>query len=353
VQQPRLCLDYAWVLVNQGDKDAVEPYLQAAETAAHGAPETRSVTAIIRANNARAFEDLPVMQAEAVLALALIPPERAVARCTALLQLGVVQLMSPAGDLAEAVRLLEETAVLARQSQNMNSALLAGGYLGLVHLLRGEVGEATAVLQETHAFAAEQGLGQSPLLAYGHLGLAHLAFLAGEPDTARQEIAQLETHCRFANELSGLLRGTMLLALVEQAAGSQAALDSALADLARTASVERAEGTASLKNPELSSQVAFFQEVLCQPNPSPAQLEMARLLAAGASLATAQTQPVAAAPEQPLVDPLSERELEILALIAAGLKNKEPNVQLLGSDQIINVKGWPTELQVDKHANRV
>ena len=30
-----------------------------------------------------------------------------------------------------------------------------------------------------------------------------------------------------------------------------------------------------------------------------------------------------------------------------------PNVQLLGSDQIINVKWWPTELQVDKHTNRV
>ncbi|MEZ4592014.1 MAG: AAA family ATPase [Chloroflexota bacterium] len=122
MQQPRLCLDYAWVLVNQGEKHVVEPYLLAAETAAHGAPEVRAVTAIIRANNARAFENLPIMQAEAELALALIPPDRAVARCTALAQLGVVQLMAESGDLAEAVRLLAETAVLARQSQNMNTA---------------------------------------------------------------------------------------------------------------------------------------------------------------------------------------------------------------------------------------
>ena len=52
---------------------------------------------------------------------------------------------------------------------------------------------------------------------------------------------------------------------------------------------------------------------------------MARLVAAGASLAYAQAvvQPETAPQEQPLVDPLSERELEILVLIAAGLKNTE------------------------------
>ncbi|MCB8950092.1 MAG: AAA family ATPase [Ardenticatenaceae bacterium] len=317
VQQPRLCLDYAWVLVNQGEKDAVEPYLQAAETAAHGAPDIRAVTAIIRANNARAFENLPVMQKEAALALELTPPDRAVARCTALAQLGVVQLMTEAGNLDKAVSLLEETAVLARQSQNMNTAFLAGGYLGLAHLLRGEVPTATAVLQETLAFATGQGLGQSPLLTYVHLGLAHLAFLAGDLDAARQEIAQVETYCRFANEASGLLRSGMLLALVEQAAGNTEGVALAVEEVVRTA--------VSLKNPNLAQQIAFLQEVVYQPNPNPAQLEMARLVAAGASLAYAQAmaQPEAAPPEQPLVDPLSERELEILALIAAGLKNSE------------------------------
>jgi LuxR family maltose regulon positive regulatory protein len=50
---------------------------------------------------------------------------------------------------------------------------------------------------------------------------------------------------------------------------------------------------------------------------------MARLLAAGASLATAQSMAQPELSEQPLVDPLTERELEILQLIAAGLKNQE------------------------------
>ncbi|MEZ4592015.1 MAG: response regulator transcription factor [Chloroflexota bacterium] len=127
----------------------------------------------------------------------------------------------------------------------------------------------------------------------------------------------MEAYCRFANELSGLLRGTMLLALVEQAVGNAEGVSLALNDVAETA--------VSLKNPDLAQQIAFLQAVVSQPTPSPAQLEAARLLAAGASLATAEVaaQPDAAAPEQPLVDPLSERELEILALIAAGLKNKE------------------------------
>lgn len=316
-QQPRMCLDYAWVLVNQGEKDAVEPYLQAAETAAQGAVATRAVTALIRANNARAWEDLAVMQAEAALALELTPSDRAVARCTALLQLGAAQILAVDGDLETAVATLQQTITLAHQSKNMNTALLAGGYLGLTHLLQGDVAAATAVLQETQAFAANQGLAQSSLLVYVHLGLAHLAFLEGNLDEARGEIEQVQANGRFADEASGLYRGYLLLVLIELAADSRAAAEEALAELVATA--------VALKNPDIPQQIQWLQDMLGQVHPAPVMVQVARLLAAGASLPYARSaaQLDGAAPEQPLVDPLSERELEILVLIVAGLKNKE------------------------------
>ncbi|MCB9007316.1 MAG: AAA family ATPase [Ardenticatenaceae bacterium] len=315
LQQPRMCLDYAWVLVNQGEKGAVESYLLAAETAADGAPDIRAVTAIIRANNARAFENLAVMRSEAALALELTPPDRAVARCTALLQLGVAHLMAADDGLETAVATLQETSLLAKQSRNMNTALLAGGYLGLAHLLQKNVAAATAVLHETQTFAANQGLQQSPLLAYAHLGLAHLAFLDMDWPTARHEIEQVQAHSRFAEEPSALFRSGLLLALVERAAGNSAGIEKAMQAVMDTA--------VFLKTPEISQQIAFFQDVLWQAKPTAAQLETAQRLAAGASLSFAQSTTPLEPPTQPLIDPLSERELEILTLIAAGLKNKE------------------------------
>ncbi|MCB8966807.1 MAG: AAA family ATPase [Ardenticatenaceae bacterium] len=325
-QQPRLCINYAWVLVNQGQMDAVEPYLQAAETAAQGAPAVRSVTSLIRANIARTREDLPLMQAEAALVLQLTPPDYALSRCAALLQLGAAQMMGATGTTADeletAVHMLQQASLLARQSRNLNVAFLAGGYLGLLYLLRGDEPTATAVLQDTQAFAANQGLAQSPLLLYVHLGLAQLAFAADDLEAARQEIAQAQAHGRFVNELSGLCRSGMLLALVELMAGNYAEARAALEMVRETA--------VSLKNPDLPQQIQFLQNLLAQTEPPRAQLQVAQWLAVGTSLAYARAiaQPDALPPAQSLIDPLSERELEILALIIAGLKNKEIAAQL-------------------------
>jgi LuxR family maltose regulon positive regulatory protein len=67
--------------------------------------------------------------------------------------------------------------------------------------------------------------------------------------------------------------------------------------------------------------------------------------------AQAETQPSSPNP-QPLVDPLSERELEILALIAAGLKNKEIAEQLVISVNTVlyHNKNIYSKLGVNKRA---
>jgi LuxR family maltose regulon positive regulatory protein len=67
--------------------------------------------------------------------------------------------------------------------------------------------------------------------------------------------------------------------------------------------------------------------------------------------AQAEMQPSSPSP-QPLVDPLSERELEILTLIAAGLKNKEIAEQLMISLNTVlyHNKNIYSKLGVNKRA---
>ena len=57
-------------------------------------------------------------------------------------------------------------------------------------------------------------------------------------------------------------------------------------------------------------------------------------------------------PAQPLVDPLSKRELQILTLIAAGLKNKEIAEQLIISLNTVlyHIKNIYSKLGVNKRA---
>ncbi|MCB0153569.1 MAG: AAA family ATPase [Anaerolineae bacterium] len=343
-QHPRMCLNYAWVLVNQGHAEKVERYLQAAEQAAHGAPAIRAVTGIIRANQARASEDWPVVQAEATLALELAAPDNGLTRGTALLQLGAQQMLAEEPELETAIVTLAESVKLAEQSGNMNTRLLTGGYLGWAHLLRADEPAAKAALQNTKTFAADHGLEQSPLLVYVHLGLAHLAFLAGNLAGARNEIEQAQADARFAYERSGLCRSEMLLVVIEQSAGNHAAAEVALAQATETA--------LALKNPNLRQRIQFLREFLTQTDPPPALVKTAGLLAAGASWVDAQAvvHPGTAPPA--LIDPLSERELEILALVAAGLKNKEIADQLVISLNTVlyHTKNIYGKLGVNKRA---
>ncbi|MCC9075668.1 LuxR C-terminal-related transcriptional regulator [Litorilinea aerophila] len=316
-RHPRLCLHYGWVLLNQGRTDAVEPYLRTAELAAPDDNAIRAVTALIRGNIARTNEDIETALHEAQIALQLTPPENALTQGAALLQVGAVQIMT--GKPATAVATLSQSLDLARQTQNLNVAFLSGGYLGLAHILLEELEQAETVLQNTQAHAQHLGLEQSPLLLYVHLGLAHLAFSKQALGQARSEVKQAVAHCRLTNEQGGLRCSLMLAALIEQAAGQRKAAWQAFED-ARTI-------PSMLGNPEIRRQMGMIERTLHAPAPSPEHVKVARFLAAGAPLsyaqaAIAQTRTHERLP-QALVEPLSNREQEILALIAAGRKNRE------------------------------
>ena len=346
VQRPRLNLHYGWVLLNQGRTDAIEPYLRTAESAAPDDNAIRAVTALIRGNIARTNEDIDTALHEARVALQLTSPDNALTRGAALFQVGAVQIMT--GEMETAATTLSQALDLAKQAHNLNVAFLSGGYLGLAHILLEEPEQAEAVLQSTQAHAQDLGLEKSPLLLYVHLGLAHLAFLKQALPQARSEVEQAVAHSRFTNERGGLRRSLMLATLIEQAAGQGEAAWQAFEE-ARTASV-------TLKNPEIHRQMALLEQAVHAPTPSSEQVKTVCFLAAGAPLAYAQAAAAQAdaneRPPQPLVEPLSERELEILALIVAGLKNKEIAEELVISLNTVlyHTKNIYGKLGVNKRA---
>jgi len=342
-RRPRLCIHYAWTLLNQGRTEAVESHLLAAENAAPEDTAVRAVTALIRGNIARAHEDIPTARSEAQVAFELADPDNAMTRGAALFQLGAVQLMT--GNITPAIDTLKQATVLAQQARNLNVAFLVGGYLGLGYLLQESSEPAEEVLRATMAYAAELGLLQSPLLAYVHIGLAHLAFSRNNLAAARSEIKEALTHCQVVGEISGLRRGYMLLAQIEQADGQFAAAHQAFEQAQKAAQ--------SLKNPEIEPQMALLKASLSRREKNIANERTLRFLAMGAPLDYAQAVSLTPAPQkQPLTEPLSERELEILGLIAAGLKNKEIAGQLFISLNTVlyHTKNIYGKLGVNKRA---
>lgn len=288
--QPRLCTLAAWVQLNQGRPEAVEPHLQAAEQAAPNQPAIHAVTALIRSNIARTREDVGLARREAERARTLAP-DHAMTQGVARFQLGAVALLE--GDAAQACALLHEARARSRQSANLNVTLLAGGQLGLAHLALGEYAPAEAILNETLSEAAAQGTPQSPLLAFAQLGLGYLAFARNDVEGAWAMAARALAACHEIQELGGLRLGFLLLAQIERAAGRGAAAD-------------RAEGQARQTLPGC-------------PFPALAA-QLGRL---------ASVHPGAQATPQASVEPLSEREHAILLLIAAGCKNQEIADQLV------------------------
>jgi LuxR family maltose regulon positive regulatory protein len=329
MQRPRLCLHTSWALLNQGRLHEIEPYLLAAENAAQENDAIRAVTALIRGNVARTREDIDMAQSETRIALQLTDSDNVMMRGAALFQLGAVQMMT--GEVADAIETLPQADLFARQAHNLNAIFLIGGHLGLAYLLQENVDAAEDVLQTTKAYATQLGLQQSPLLCYVHIGLAHLAFLNNELALAKLEIEQAISHLQFMNEVGGLRWATMLLVQIEQAAGQFSA--------AKKAFDKVIEATVSPENKEISQQLHLLKGTLTSQRPPADLAKTVRFLAAGAPFSYAQavseaqpsqpSPPSSTHPNQLLLEPLTERELEILTLIAAGLKNKEIAQQLI------------------------
>ncbi|MAT42421.1 MAG: hypothetical protein CL609_08780 [Anaerolineaceae bacterium] len=339
---PRLSIHYAWVLVNQGSFDAVELYLHAAEVDSQRDNSILAVTSLIRANIARAHENIIMLENSVLIALELASAENILSRSASLLQVGALQLMK--GEIKKAEISLKDALSQAHQSNNANVVLLAGGYLGLVFLLQESYSEARKTFEEYFDWAKQHSLGQSPLLAYLHLGLAILSFIENNLEKAREHIKLTQEFSRYINEISALYRSNILLFLLEKTTGKNAAIETAWVDLKKAAS--------GLENPEIVEQLHFLETLLGGEDPSTEQIQAISYLAACTSLEYTR---LFIPRKQPLPNFLSEREVELLTLIANGLKNQEiANEMFISLNTVLyHTKNIYNKLGVNKRTQAV
>jgi len=209
------------------------------------------------------------------------------------------------GDHARAVTLLEESLALNRELGDLRGTAMSLTWLGITALVQGEPERAAALYEED--MRVLRGLRDKTGIAYGLLGMVGVAALRGQPARAvrlwgaaealRKAIGQPLSHFdRSHPGYEGLLAARSRL-------NDEAAWE-----------VARAEGRALTI--EQAIDYALGEEDVSPP--SPAQQE-------GAS----------AAPKAPPAG-LSEREAEVLKLVAAGLTNAQVAQRLFLSPRTVN-----------------
>jgi LuxR family maltose regulon positive regulatory protein len=241
------------------------------------------------------------------------------------------------GDLEAAVRLLEEAAALFERGAPgwVRPGLLACQVR--LRLAQGDLAAAEALLLQSGVAAGDEITHQTDAIH-----LAWLRLMSARKDAAALALAQRLRASAQAGHRDGTLLQTLVLGALIQAGKPEAArswLEPAL-DLAR--------------------QESYWRVLLDEGAPLAALLQRlgeTSLLALFPGVVSAERRSVDA-PEQrlqPLIEPLSERELEVLRLLAAGLTYDEIAEKLVVSLNTVrfHVKSIYGKLGVDKRARAI
>ncbi|MBK8900576.1 MAG: AAA family ATPase [Anaerolineaceae bacterium] len=213
-------------------------------------------------------------------------------------QVFLARLKLAQGDVEGAVTLLAEASQAARLRNFEQQVAEAAAVQVLALLRQGDVATAVALVQK-HDLPFSQAR-------------VHLA--QGDPAAALAVLAPIRQEAEAKGWPDARLKVLVLQALAHQAQGKK---DGAGQLLAEALALAEPGGFIRLFIDEGPPMARLLSEVSVQGTTG----YIDKLLAAFETGALSQT--------QPLVDPLSERELEILTLIAAGLKNKEIAGQLV------------------------
>ncbi|MBK8900241.1 MAG: tetratricopeptide repeat protein [Anaerolineaceae bacterium] len=181
-------------------------------------------------------------------------------------------------------------------------------------------------LPEAQRWADAQGLAVGDdltyLREYDHITLVRILLAQGKQGGAERplhEALTLLNRLLTAAEADGRT-GSVLEILIQQALAHEANGDApaALAKLARALALAEPEGYIRLFVDEGQPMAALLKKV--QPDGSEQKVYVSKLLAAFAGEKGSEPATVG---EQPLVEPLSDRELEVLQLVAQGLTNRQ------------------------------
>jgi len=293
-QRPALCIQQAYALAFAGQIEESAAALDVAAQSALDAAQEGATLAVRAMLAVMAGDDAEAVQL-AQRALERLPASALWDRATANWALGYGR--RSLGDLDTAQACFGEQIRLARVIPNVWTLVTGLTDLALVLRARGELRQARTLLEEALEAAAQEGARGLGYIARAETALAGVLCDLGELDAADRLLAGAFTHVGRWPNPNHIVYAHLVAAQVQQARGDFAAA---------TASLRAAESVC--RSAPVTTVLRRQVERLIEPaGERPAQ----HRLQAG------------------LIEPLSERELEVLGLLAQGLSNQEIAARLI------------------------
>jgi LuxR family maltose regulon positive regulatory protein len=296
--QPRLNVIYAWALLLSGETVDLEEYLTAAEGSKDDVgdvDELHGEIAAIRAYAAARREDIDLSLEQAHKALALLPEDDYSVRSVVSFVMGGVYYLQ--GDVPNALEAMNDAAQNGERSGNINVAVSAVNAMAGMLMGQGKLGEA----ENNYARGLKLGTGRSgrPLPVAGSIytGLARLHLALNDLSNAREYATTGFELGEIWMNIESQINSLLVLAQVAQLEGNNTEALQALQQARHLA------GTHVLT-----------------PGTDAAIENVAMMI---------KTQEAGSIPQGALVEPLSERELEVLRLMAEGRTNAEIAAELI------------------------
>jgi len=248
--------------------------------------------------------------------------------------LAMVRVLQSMGDFPGALAALESAEEVMRRTGQRLWLQTTGAFRAGIQLRRSRVEKSADALDEVARWARDSGLQESwraDLAAgflqlhqrdFAHLVLARFHLARGENGTALELLAALLPLAEDTGRTHSVIEILLLEARARDAGGNP---EDALAPLRRALALAEPEGFVRIfadEGPDLAGLIE-------RAAPGAVSPEYARRLleASGREMESRPAIAPGTAPE-PLAEPLSEREIEVLRLIAAGLSNAEAGRKL-------------------------
>ncbi|MBZ0304038.1 MAG: LuxR C-terminal-related transcriptional regulator, partial [Anaerolineae bacterium] len=294
-EKPSLWVTYAVASTVAGQQvDRIEDRLQAAEIALQDDPhdarnrELLGQIAAVRAMLAVPHADIETMLSQSNLALEMLHTDSLSMRLFALWTTGLAH--QQFGEHETARQIYAEVVSIAEATGNTMMMLAILTNLGQLQEQSNQLHQAQVSYQRVLALVGEPPW---PMACEACLGLARIHYAWNDLEQAEFFGQQGYELGRQIENVNTPIKSGILLARVRIARGD---LNGAASILAESERLVEQRGFTD-KVPEIRAEQARIQQMMTQDSASPVS--------------------------QPLVEPLSERELEVLQLVAEGLSNRE------------------------------
>ncbi len=304
-QRPQLGIATAWVYLLMGALEPIDTYLTTAEKTLDDHPNSAELLgeiAAIRTYQAARLGLVEQAIEQAHVAFDLLAEDNLTVRCVVAFVLGGVYYLQQ--DFPQAISTMQEASQLGKQAGNIHVAVSALSSAGDLLYQQGDLAASESAYQQAIQLGTARNGQPMPVTASVYSGLATLRL--AQKDVARARayaLDGLELGEKWLNADSQI-SCYLALAQIEHAAGNAAPVQEALEKAKQLAATHQL-------NPGIEDQI----------------------LACEAALSAAPAKP----DDSGFLDPLSEYELNVLRLVAAGLSNKETAEQLYLS---VNTVKW-------------